>query len=60
MSLTLLRHPHVPAATLLAGLVPPRHFAGASFDTYVPDPGHPSQQRARDQQCVALGRTQRA
>ncbi|WP_372594016.1 cell division protein ZapE [Actinotalea sp.] len=48
MSLTLLRHPHVPAATLLAGLVPPRHFAEASFAGSVPDPAHPSQLTARD------------
>jgi cell division protein ZapE len=31
---------------LLADLVPPRHFAGESFDTYRPDPAHPSQAAA--------------
>ncbi len=40
------RRPRVPAARLLDELVPPRHFAGESFDTYVPDPAHPSQARA--------------
>jgi cell division protein ZapE len=34
---------------LLADLVPPRHFARETFDTYRPDPGHPSQ-------AAALGR----
>ncbi|UZN05317.1 cell division protein ZapE [Cellulomonas sp. S1-8] len=47
MSLTA-RHPRVPAARLLAELVPPRHFARESFATYRPDPAHPSQQRALD------------
>lgn len=42
------RHPRVPAGRLLAELVPPRHFAHESFDTYVPDPEHASQQVARD------------
>ncbi|MCL3862230.1 cell division protein ZapE [Actinotalea sp. K2] len=42
------RTPDVPAGQLLAGFVPPRHFADASFDSYHPDPGHPSQQEARD------------
>ncbi len=37
------RTPVVPPARLLAELVPPRHFAGESFDTYVPDAAHPSQ-----------------
>ena len=40
------RRPRVPAERLLAELVPPRHFAGESFDTYRPDPAHPSQARA--------------
>ncbi|MCC2333108.1 cell division protein ZapE [Cellulomonas wangsupingiae] len=42
------RHPRVPAARLLAELVPPRHFAHESFETYRPDPAHPSQARALD------------
>ncbi|WP_034648008.1 cell division protein ZapE [Cellulomonas sp. HZM] len=37
------RLPHVPADRLVAELVPPRHFAGASFDSYVPDPRFGSQ-----------------
>jgi cell division protein ZapE len=40
------RRPRVPADRLLDELVPPRHFAGESFDTYRPDPAHPSQARA--------------
>ncbi len=40
------RRPVVPADRLLAELVPPRHFAAESFDTYRPDPGHPSQRDA--------------
>ena len=42
------RRPDVPADRLLAGFVPPRHFADASFDSYLPDPEHPSQAAARD------------
>jgi cell division protein ZapE len=41
------RHPHLPPDRLLAGLVPPRHFADARFATYLPDPDHPSQAAAR-------------
>ncbi|HWJ85239.1 MAG TPA: cell division protein ZapE [Cellulomonas sp.] len=37
------RVPSVPTERLLAELVPPRHFADASFDSYVPDAAHPSQ-----------------
>ncbi|MBC7291949.1 MAG: cell division protein ZapE [Actinotalea sp.] len=40
------RRPQVPADRLLAGFVPPRHFHEASFDSYRPDPEHPSQERA--------------
>ncbi|AEE46241.1 cell division protein ZapE [Cellulomonas fimi] len=40
------RQPAVPPERLLAELVPPRHFAGESFDTYVPDAAHPSQRAA--------------
>ena len=38
----------VPADRLLGALVPPRHFAHDSFDTYRPDPDFPSQAAARD------------
>src|SRR6478735_2357185 len=55
------RRPSVPTERLLAELVPPRHFADASFDSYVPDAAHPSQaatvarlRKAADQ--VAAGR----
>lgn len=41
------RRPDVPASRLVAGLVPPRHFAEASFAGYEPDPAHPSQEAAR-------------
>jgi cell division protein ZapE len=41
------RRPEVPADRLLAGFVPPRHFADASFESYRPDPDHPSQAAAR-------------
>ncbi|QGQ19483.1 cell division protein ZapE [Cellulomonas sp. JZ18] len=40
------RRPQVPADRLLAELVPPRHFAHESFDTYRPDPAHASQAQA--------------
>nr|WP_211373774.1 cell division protein ZapE [Cellulomonas fimi] len=42
------RRPHVPTDRLLAELVPPRHFASASFESYVPDPAFASQQVAAD------------
>ncbi len=37
------RAPVVPSEGLVAALVPPPHFAGARFETYLPDPGEPSQ-----------------
>ena len=40
--------PHVPTQRLLADLVPPRHFAGASFASYRSNPRYPSQQAAVD------------
>jgi cell division protein ZapE len=40
------RDPVVPPETLVEGLVPPPHFADARFETYRPDPAHPSQARA--------------
>lgn len=49
----------VPAVTperLLAELVPPPRFASARFDTYVPDPGEPSQSAARDLLAAQAGR----
>lgn len=42
------RHPEISGAELVATLVPPPQFDHASFDTYVPDPEHPSQAEARD------------
>jgi cell division protein ZapE len=42
------RRPDVGRERLLAERVPPRHFAGESFDSYRPDPQHPSQQAAVD------------
>ncbi|HWS58019.1 MAG TPA: cell division protein ZapE [Actinotalea sp.] len=41
------RDPRVPAGELLAALVPTRHFAACTFDTYLPDPAHPSQAEAQ-------------
>lgn len=40
------RTPEVRAGELLAGLVPPPQFAGATFASYRPDPAHPSQAQA--------------
>jgi cell division protein ZapE len=40
------RSPHVSADDLIAGLVPPPLFATVSFDSYRPDPAHPSQAEA--------------
>ena len=42
------RRPQVSPERLLRELVPPRHFARASFEGYHPDPAHPSQRAARD------------
>lgn len=40
------RRPVVPPEDLIGNLVPPPHFAGASFDSYIPDPDFPSQGEA--------------
>ena len=40
------RRPTVTTDQMLAHLVPPRQFASASFDNYVPDDDHPSQRDA--------------
>lgn len=40
--------PVVPAERLVAELVPPAHFADATFDSYVPDEAHASQAAAVD------------
>ena len=42
------RSPSISGAELVATLVPPRQFDGASFDSYRPDPEYPSQAEARD------------
>lgn len=46
------RRPELPAGRLLGSFVPPRHFAEATFETFLPDARHPSQaaalQRMRD------------
>jgi cell division protein ZapE len=41
------RRPHASAAELAAGFSPPRRFADVRFDTYDPDPAHPSQAAAK-------------
>ena len=40
------RRPRVEPEALIAALVPPPHFAQATFDSYVPDPDFPSQEAA--------------
>ncbi len=40
------RSPVVPPDTLVAALVPPPQFDAVRFETYVPDPGQPSQAAA--------------
>lgn len=42
------RHPRITGTELVATLVPPPQFSGASFDSYVPDPNYESQSEARD------------
>ena len=40
------RHPSVTPERLIAQLIPPPTFADVSFETYMPDPGEPSQAAA--------------
>ena len=40
------RQPHLTPGEIVAGLVPPPHFAGERFDTYLPDPSEPTQAAA--------------
>ncbi|MFF2025179.1 cell division protein ZapE [Streptomyces sp. NPDC058171] len=40
------REPQVPAERLVAEMVPPPRFDAVRFDTYIPDPGQPSQSEA--------------
>lgn len=42
------RHPAISGTELVATLVPPRQFDGATFDSYRPDNNYPSQAEARD------------
>jgi cell division protein ZapE len=42
------RHPRIAGAELVANMVPPRQFDGASFESYRPDPEYPAQTQARD------------
>ncbi|WP_028046444.1 cell division protein ZapE [Cellulomonas sp. URHE0023] len=49
------RRPHVPTERLLAELVPPRHFADESFNTYRPDAAHPSQRAAVERLSQVAG-----
>jgi cell division protein ZapE len=42
------RTPQLAGAEMVAALVPPPQFAGATFDTYRADPAYPSQQGAKD------------
>lgn len=43
------RRPSLTAQELVEHLVPPRRFADVRFDTYIPNPEHPSQQTALDE-----------
>jgi cell division protein ZapE len=45
------RHPSVTPERLVAQLVPPPTFADVNFDTYIPDPGEPTQ-AAAVQSCL--------
>jgi cell division protein ZapE len=42
------RAPQLTGAEMVAALVPPPQFAGATFDTYRADPAYASQQEAKD------------
>ncbi len=42
------RMPQVSGAEMVASLVPPPQFDDATFESYRPDPGYPSQQEAKD------------
>lgn len=42
------RNPRVSGEQLVAMMTPPPQFAEATFDSYRPDPDHPSQGQARD------------
>ena len=55
------RLPEVPADSVLAGFVPPRHFADATFATFRPVPAHPSQEAAleRVRSVAEVARTPR-
>ena len=48
------RTPAADPERLVAELVPPPHFAGATFDTYLPDDRHPSQAAAVERLRVAV------
>lgn len=50
------RVPAVSPERLLAELAPPPRFASARFETYVPDPAHPSQAAARDLLAARVAR----
>ena len=41
------RQPQMSGADMLAGLVPPPQFDGATFDSYRSDPAYPSQEEAK-------------
>jgi cell division protein ZapE len=43
------RRPSLTAQELVEHLVPPRRFAGVRFETFVPNPEHPSQQAALEE-----------
>ena len=49
------RSPVVPPDTLVAALVPPPQFEAVRFETYVPDPGQPTQAAAVERLRVFAG-----
>jgi Predicted ATPase len=49
------RAPQVSGSEMVAALVPPPQFDGATFDTYRADPQYPSQQDAKDQLMTFSG-----
>jgi cell division protein ZapE len=51
------RSPQLDAAALARRFNPPARFRDARFETYVPDPAHPSQQRAHEH-CERFATTQ--
>lgn len=54
------RQPQMTGTELLAGLVPPPQFDGATFETYRADPAYPSQEDAKQQLMRFAGKAEPA